>query len=745
MYKLAAMVTEHDAKKAGAEVVKQVDSPSQSGLLYPGLQALDEQYLGVDAQFGGVDQRKIFTYAEKYLPKLGYTKRSHLMNPMVPGLTGGKMSSSEIDSKIDLLDSAEAVERKLMGAICEPSVDDNGVMAFINYVVFPILEGKKEKFVLENKREFSNFAEFKSQIIKDKVDGEIIKRSVVKFLNKILDHIRNEFKSPKLVELTKKAYPVSQVSDKTEGKSDIFMNREITSNISIDERFNLLSRNLASPPPQEIKSYLSHSLNVVWSVDVTGRPKFSLLGHVAKIRDFVNAGCKVTVLATDIASHLDSSQVTYEIAPKRAEFILELLKIACKIHQVNMERVTFLRGSDFQRSEKYVLDLYKITALVSCKESHSAVSDVVKDPNLLSALLYPDMAALDEKYSGAHVRYAEKKFEPVFKFAEESLPLINECKRMHLSGQEMPSLLNKAALNPEEEYIDLIEQDSQIKKKIKSAFCEEGNIEFNPILDLAKMIIIPLLGNEKLVIKRIDEHGGNLEIENYEALVKLFESKELHPGDLKNAIMEYLKKIIEPIRKAAETPDMKKKQNQAYPPPPKKAKGPPKPAAGADEFVPSKFEMRVGKIVEVDVHPDAESLYVEKIDLGESEPRTIISGLVKHVPIDQMKNRMVVVLANLKPQNMRGIKSCGMVLCASSDIIEPLDPAEGSKPGDKVFADGYEGESDPVLNTKKSDALTKMLSGFKVNNQSTACWNDCVLSTSAGPVKVKTLKNTPIK
>jgi len=49
-------VTEHDAKKAGAEVVKQVESPLLSGLLYPGLQALDEQYLGCDFQFGGVDQ-----------------------------------------------------------------------------------------------------------------------------------------------------------------------------------------------------------------------------------------------------------------------------------------------------------------------------------------------------------------------------------------------------------------------------------------------------------------------------------------------------------------------------------------------------------------------------------------------------------------------------------------------------------------------------------------------------------------
>lgn len=82
VYRLSSIVTEHDAKKAGAEVVKQVVNPLLSGLLYPGLQALDEQYLKVDAQFGGIDQRKIFTFSEKYLPLLGYEKCIHLMNPM---------------------------------------------------------------------------------------------------------------------------------------------------------------------------------------------------------------------------------------------------------------------------------------------------------------------------------------------------------------------------------------------------------------------------------------------------------------------------------------------------------------------------------------------------------------------------------------------------------------------------------------------------------------------------------------
>ncbi|KAF8645369.1 hypothetical protein AX16_007872 [Volvariella volvacea WC 439] len=138
-YKLCALVTEHDAKKAGAEVVKQVESPLLSGLLYPGLQALDEQYLDVDFQFGGVDQRKIFTFAELYLPRLGYAKRAHLMNAMVPGLGGGKMSSSDPNSKIDFLDTPDIVKKKIKAAFCEEgNVEENGVLAFVQAVLIPI-------------------------------------------------------------------------------------------------------------------------------------------------------------------------------------------------------------------------------------------------------------------------------------------------------------------------------------------------------------------------------------------------------------------------------------------------------------------------------------------------------------------------------------------------------------------------------------------------------------------------------
>ena len=68
------------------------------------------------------------------------------MNAMVPGLAGGKMSSSDPDSKIDFLDPPDAVRRKIKKAFCEEgNVADNGVLAFVEAVLIPISELRLER------------------------------------------------------------------------------------------------------------------------------------------------------------------------------------------------------------------------------------------------------------------------------------------------------------------------------------------------------------------------------------------------------------------------------------------------------------------------------------------------------------------------------------------------------------------------------------------------------------------------
>lgn len=205
--------------------------------------------------------------------------------------------------------------------------------------------------------------------------------------------------------------------------------------------------------------------------------------------------------------------------------------------------------------------------------------------------------------------------------------------------------------------------------------------------------------------------------------------------------------LLAPIQDIFKDPELQELTKKAYPPP-TKAKG--KGNTEVDEITPSKLDIRVGRIVDVSRHPDADALYVEKIDLGEEEPRTVVSGLVNFVPIEEMQNRDVVVICNLKPAKMRGVESKGMVLCASIDEpkqVEPLLPPQGSNPGDRIVVEGYEtGEPDDVLNPKKK-VWEKLQVDLKTNNSLVAVWqgNKLINKVNGNPTTTKSMKNAPIK
>ncbi|KAF4548923.1 Tyrosine--tRNA ligase [Elsinoe fawcettii] len=216
-FRLESVVTQHDAKKAGAEVVKQVENATLSSLIYPVMQALDEEYLKVDAQFGGVDQRKIFALAKDILPKIGYKERAHLMNPMVPGLAGGKMSASDPDSKIDVLDGPDLVKKKLKKAFAQPKiVEENGILSFVEYVLLPagVLKGGQPKFVVERREGegealiYSDIKEMHEDYEADILTPQLLKGAVTTALNELLAPIQEAFKKSKeWQEIEQKAYP----------------------------------------------------------------------------------------------------------------------------------------------------------------------------------------------------------------------------------------------------------------------------------------------------------------------------------------------------------------------------------------------------------------------------------------------------------------------------------------------------------------------------------------------------------
>lgn len=150
----------------------------------------------------------------------------------------------------------------------------------------------------------------------------------------------------------------------------------------------------------------------------------------------------------------------------------------------------------------------------------------------------------------------------------------------------------------------------------------------------------------------------------------------------------------------------------------------------------SRLEVRVGKIVKVWEHPEAEKLFCEEIDIGEEKPRKIASGLRPYLKKEEMEGAMVIVLANLKPRSLKGFESHGMVLCASNadkTQTQLVRPPAGAKIGELVQWEGYMlGEPDSVLNPKK-DAFGKVQPHFNTNDKKQALFKDSLFMTSAGP------------
>lgn len=179
----------------------------------------------------------------------------------------------------------------------------------------------------------------------------------------------------------------------------------------------------------------------------------------------------------------------------------------------------------------------------------------------------------------------------------------------------------------------------------------------------------------------------------------------------------------------------------------KKEKKPQKEKSAVAKVDVSRLDFRVGKILSVKLHPDADTLYVEEVDIGEEGgPRTVCSGLVQSIPMEQLQDRMVVMMCNLKPVKMRGIVSQAMVMCACTpEKTEALDPPPGSSIGDRIVFEGYPGEPDALLNPKKKVWET-VQPDLLTDDECVATYKGSpFMVLGKGVCKAQTLKRSPVK
>jgi len=313
-----------------------------------------------------------------------------------------------------------------------------------------------------------------------------------------------------------------------------------------EKRFELIKRNTAEiiTESELLKILKEKKKPVVYCGYELSGPMH--LGHfvtITKLMDFEKAGFKIKVLLADIHSFLNRKGSEEEIKKEMENWKKTIKAIGLKAEIV--------LGSSFQFDKNYQLDVMRLAQASTINRGLRSMQEIARDIEhaTISQLLYPLMQVADIKYLDAdvaeggleqrkvHMMGKDMKDILRYDFVAVHTPLITSLKG---PGQKMSRSIPGTG-------VSVLDSSETISKTIKNAYCPEKSKDENPILQIARLIIFPRF--PKIKIQRDKKFGGDLEFSSYNELEKVYISSNLHPMDLKNAVTEYLEKIIAPIRK----------------------------------------------------------------------------------------------------------------------------------------------------------------------------------------------------
>ncbi len=282
----------------------------------------------------------------------------------------------------------------------------------------------------------------------------------------------------------------------------------------------------------------------------------SLISTGFKINDFMKAGVKCTVFLADWHTLInDKLGGDWDVITKVSKYYAEAFKLVCP-------GVNIVLGSELYDSRKeYWREFIEFTKHMSLKRTMRTLTIMGRTEDEtkidLAKLLYPPMQAvdihsldLDIVHSGMDQRKIHMLVREIFPKMKWKVPVAVHHKL--LPGLSKPvdtsdsQILGKMSKSDPNSGVFIHNTDDEIKKKISKAWCEEANIQNNPLLDIAKTIIFHEFN--EMNVERPEKFGGNVSYTNYNQLETDFAEKKLHPGDLKQTVGSYLVKIISPIR-----------------------------------------------------------------------------------------------------------------------------------------------------------------------------------------------------
>ena len=283
----------------------------------------------------------------------------------------------------------------------------------------------------------------------------------------------------------------------------------------------------------------------------------SLISTGFKINDFIKAGINCTVFLADWHTLInDKLGGDWDTISKVSKYYADAFKLVCP-------GIKIVLGSELYDSKKeYWFEFVKFTKHMSLARTMRTLTIMGRSENDekidLAKLLYPPMQAidihsldLDIVHAGMDQRKIHMLVREIFPKMKWKVPIAIHHKL--LPGLSEPSdaskeskILGKMSKSDPNSGVFINDSDDEIKSKIKKAWCEEGNTDNNPLLEITKNVIFHEFN--EISVERPEKFGGNVTYSDSSQLELDFSQKKLHPSDLKQTVSNYLIKIISPIR-----------------------------------------------------------------------------------------------------------------------------------------------------------------------------------------------------
>ncbi len=277
-----------------------------------------------------------------------------------------------------------------------------------------------------------------------------------------------------------------------------------------------------------------------------------------KINDFIKAGVKCTVFLADWHTFINNKLGgNWETIRQVSKYYEDAFKLFCP-------GVEIVQGSELYESRKdywsEVVQFSKHISLPRTMKTLTIMGRSEKEKLDLAQLFYPPMQAVDIHAMDLDIVHAGIDQRKIHMLVRDAFPKLKWKVPVAVHHKLLPGLsapveqdeevFSKMSKSDPKSGILIHDSDEEISSKINKAWCEEGNIEKNPLLEISRHVIFHEF--DGMNVERPEKFGGNVIYTEYSQLESDFGAKKLHPSDLKRTVANYLVKIISPIRNKLE-------------------------------------------------------------------------------------------------------------------------------------------------------------------------------------------------